>query len=158
MLRLHVDVKISVARGMTRASFGMPDTSRAARHILKDYVNAKLLYGHPPPGMTSDSFMKSSRDETITRLKKEFESGRKRAPVTHVGKTADTFVYPAASIPQISEETIGPEVAPSKERQLTVRSVRANAASAPMRSGKEKSDALDGVFFSEPGPSGRGYD
>lgn len=28
---------------------GQPDESRAARYILKDYVNGKLLYCHPPP-------------------------------------------------------------------------------------------------------------
>lgn len=28
---------------------GQPDESRAARHILKDYVKGKLLYCHPPP-------------------------------------------------------------------------------------------------------------
>ena len=28
---------------------GQPDESRAARFILKDYVNGKLLYCHPPP-------------------------------------------------------------------------------------------------------------
>ncbi|KAK8199630.1 nucleolar GTP-binding protein 2 [Phyllosticta capitalensis] len=38
------------ARGFsTSGSKGQPDESRAARYILKDYVNGKLLYCHPPP-------------------------------------------------------------------------------------------------------------
>lgn len=34
----------------------MPDVSRAARLILKDYVNGKLLYCYPPVGVDSESF------------------------------------------------------------------------------------------------------
>ncbi|KAH8598303.1 hypothetical protein B0O99DRAFT_58755 [Bisporella sp. PMI_857] len=37
------------ARGFTRTGQGQPDESRAARYILKDYVNGKLLFCHPPP-------------------------------------------------------------------------------------------------------------
>lgn len=37
------------ARGFTRTGVGEPDESRAARYILKDYVNGKLLFCHPPP-------------------------------------------------------------------------------------------------------------
>ncbi|KAI1099603.1 P-loop containing nucleoside triphosphate hydrolase protein [Jackrogersella minutella] len=38
------------ARGFTTSGVGQPDESRAARVILKDYVNGKLLYVEPPPG------------------------------------------------------------------------------------------------------------
>ncbi|KEF60609.1 uncharacterized protein A1O9_02170 [Exophiala aquamarina CBS 119918] len=38
------------ARGFaTTGHGGQPDESRAARYVLKDYVNGKLLYCHPPP-------------------------------------------------------------------------------------------------------------
>ncbi|RAL59523.1 hypothetical protein DID88_006517 [Monilinia fructigena] len=38
------------ARGFRRTGQGQPDDeSRAARHILKDYVNGKLLFCQPPP-------------------------------------------------------------------------------------------------------------
>jgi large subunit GTPase 1 len=37
------------ARGFATTGYGQPDESRAARYILKDYVNGKLLYCHPPP-------------------------------------------------------------------------------------------------------------
>jgi ribosome biogenesis GTPase A len=35
---------------------GIPDGSRAARLILKDYVNGKLLYCYPPPGTNPEEF------------------------------------------------------------------------------------------------------
>ncbi|KAH8683117.1 putative large subunit GTPase 1 [Tricladium varicosporioides] len=38
------------ARGFTRTGQGQPDESRAARYVLKDYVNGKLLFCQPPPG------------------------------------------------------------------------------------------------------------
>jgi large subunit GTPase 1 len=38
------------ARGFTRTGQGQPDESRAARYVLKDYVNGKLLFCMPPPG------------------------------------------------------------------------------------------------------------
>ncbi|KAF9881190.1 hypothetical protein CkaCkLH20_01340 [Colletotrichum karsti] len=37
------------ARGFQTQGLGQPDESRAARYILKDYVNGKLLYCEPPP-------------------------------------------------------------------------------------------------------------
>ncbi|KAM4772479.1 large subunit GTPase 1 homolog [Rhinophrynus dorsalis] len=35
---------------------GQPDQPRSARYILKDYVNGKLLYCHPPPGIEPSDF------------------------------------------------------------------------------------------------------
>lgn len=148
----------SVARGMTRASFGMPDTSRAARYVLKDYVIAKLLYAHPPPGIDPDFFMETSRAQTLARLEAEYKAGRKKAPTTHVGKNADTYV-PAAPSDATATGVVDPQAddaAPvTKQRQLTSQSLRANAASAPGRTGSQKAEALDGVFFTEAGPAPR---
>lgn len=42
------------ARGFTKSGQGMPDESRAARYILKDYVNGKLLFVAPPPDLSVD--------------------------------------------------------------------------------------------------------
>ncbi|ETN01650.1 hypothetical protein, variant 1 [Phytophthora nicotianae INRA-310] len=39
-------------RGYTTTGKGGPDTSRAARDILRHYVNGRLLYCHPPPDVT----------------------------------------------------------------------------------------------------------
>jgi large subunit GTPase 1 len=38
-------------RGFMTQGLGQPDQSRAARYVLKDYVNGKLLYVEPPPGI-----------------------------------------------------------------------------------------------------------
>ncbi|KAK1162440.1 hypothetical protein AOXY_G17303 [Acipenser oxyrinchus oxyrinchus] len=35
---------------------GQPDQPRSARYILKDYVNGKLLYCHPPPHIKASDF------------------------------------------------------------------------------------------------------
>ncbi|NXK92821.1 LSG1 GTPase, partial [Formicarius rufipectus] len=35
---------------------GEPDQPRSARYVLKDYVNGKLLYCHPPPGINPKDF------------------------------------------------------------------------------------------------------
>lgn len=42
-------IAYATARGFTKTGQGQPDESRAARYILKDYVNGKLLFCHPPP-------------------------------------------------------------------------------------------------------------
>lgn len=38
------------ARGFATSGQGNPDESRAARYVLKDYINGKLLWVEPPPG------------------------------------------------------------------------------------------------------------
>jgi large subunit GTPase 1 len=46
-----------VARGFTKAGHqGNPDDARAARILLKDFVNGKLIYCHPPPGVDAGTF------------------------------------------------------------------------------------------------------
>ncbi|AAS53330.2 AFL042Cp [Eremothecium gossypii ATCC 10895] len=43
------------ARGYMTQGFGSADEPRAARYILKDYVNGKLLYINPPPHLEDDT-------------------------------------------------------------------------------------------------------
>jgi large subunit GTPase 1 len=83
---LHTDSS-SVARGFTRSGQGNPDEARAARYILKDYVNAKLLFCHPPPGSSETNFNHRTHELALQRA-----HGKKHAPVTRVKKDADTFV------------------------------------------------------------------
>jgi len=70
-----------------RSGQGNPDGARAARYILKDYVDGKLLYCHPPPGVPETEFNRPTHENAALRL-----TGKKRAPVTRVGKNSDTFV------------------------------------------------------------------
>lgn len=93
-LSFHLEILTSphcstVARGFTRAGQGNPDEARAARFILKDYVNGKVLFCHPPPGVSEDDFNKENHERRLERY-----STKKKAPVTRVGKNADTYVMP----------------------------------------------------------------
>lgn len=126
----------------------MPDTSKAARYILKDYINAKLVYCHPPPGIDADDFMAGSRALTIKRFDDEIKAGKKKAPVTRVAKGADTFIGNTSSAP-------GSSTISKKQRQATMKSIRASAASAPGKSGAARGKGLDNDFFKEEGPSAR---
>jgi large subunit GTPase 1 len=59
------------ARGFTKTGVGAPDESRAARYILKDYVNGKLLYCEPPPGsMDPEEFNNELYDMTHLPVKR----------------------------------------------------------------------------------------
>ncbi|KAF7306758.1 Kinase-like protein [Mycena indigotica] len=85
----------AIARGYMRSGQGNPDEARSARYILKDYVNAKLLFCHPPPGATEESFNRRTHELAMMRF-----ADKKRAPTTRVGKDADTFV-PLANSNQV---------------------------------------------------------
>ncbi|KAG2211834.1 uncharacterized protein EV154DRAFT_521060 [Mucor mucedo] len=78
----------AIARGYVRSSQGNPDESRAARYILKDYVNGKLLFCHPPPGIDADEFNKEINEAALKVFKK-------LAPTTRVPSTALNYVAPS---------------------------------------------------------------
>ncbi|KAF7339623.1 p-loop containing nucleoside triphosphate hydrolase protein [Mycena sanguinolenta] len=80
-------IAYAIGRGYTRSGQGNPDEARAARYIMKDYVNAKILYCHPPPDIPADEFNKRTHELALLRF-----ADKKRAPLTRVGKGADTFV------------------------------------------------------------------
>ncbi|KAF8913034.1 P-loop containing nucleoside triphosphate hydrolase protein, partial [Gymnopilus junonius] len=105
-------VAYAIARGYTRSGQGNPDEARAARYILKDYVNGKLLFCHPPPNVSEALFNKDTHKNSLLRV-----AGKKRAPVTRVGKNADTFV--SASVPITGQGGILPAQATgSKSRKI----------------------------------------
>ncbi|KIW70996.1 hypothetical protein PV04_03220 [Phialophora macrospora] len=57
------------ARGFnTQGASSQPDESRAARYILKDYVNGKLLYCHPPPVKDTDTDVEAYGHEFNEKL------------------------------------------------------------------------------------------
>ncbi|EIN14067.1 P-loop containing nucleoside triphosphate hydrolase protein [Punctularia strigosozonata HHB-11173 SS5] len=87
-------VPYAVARGFARSGQGNPDEARAARYILKDYVNARLLFCHPPPGYSSEEFNADMHAMALLRA-----VGKKRAPTTRVTKGADTFIPVDQSAP-----------------------------------------------------------
>ncbi|XP_078696771.1 large subunit GTPase 1 homolog [Branchiostoma floridae x Branchiostoma belcheri] len=72
---------------------GQPDTPRSARYILKDYVNGKLLYCHPPPGVDPEEFQSWNNQPTGTTSMdghkhntKERTKGHQPAPMSKVDK------------------------------------------------------------------------
>jgi large subunit GTPase 1 len=79
-----------------RSGQGNPDEARAARYILKDYVDGELLYCHPPPGVSESEFNRPTNEKAALRL-----IGKKRAPITRVGKNSDTFV-PTSNMHSVS--------------------------------------------------------
>jgi large subunit GTPase 1 len=76
-----------VGRGYTKSGQGNPDEARSARYILKDYVNGKLLFCHPPPGISDASFNEPTHKNALVRV-----ASKKQAPLTRVGKDSDTFI------------------------------------------------------------------
>ena len=65
---LEVLSAYAVARNLVRQGQGNPDESRAARYVLKDYVNARLLFAHPPPGIDADEFNAAQRARAREQL------------------------------------------------------------------------------------------
>lgn len=116
---------VSVARGFARAGQGTPDEARAARYILKDYVNAKLLYCHPPPDIDSVEFNEETRAISLERV-----AGKKRAPTTRVGKDSVTFI-PSNPVPMSTGDGSTPS----------------NSVSASNSKGSGRVNALDHEFF-----------
>ncbi|PPQ62960.1 hypothetical protein CVT24_006066, partial [Panaeolus cyanescens] len=84
-------IAYAIARGYMRSGQGNPDEARAARYILKDYVNGKLLFCHPPPGIPEAKF----NEATYKNALRKYE-GKKSAPTTRVGKDSDTFIQPVS--------------------------------------------------------------
>ncbi|KAF8531891.1 P-loop containing nucleoside triphosphate hydrolase protein [Gautieria morchelliformis] len=90
------DLLIAYASTICSLGQGNPDESRAARYVLKDYMNAKLLFCHPPPGTSEEDFNIPTKQNALRRLE---QAGKKKAPVTRVGKSADTFMHPNLPAP-----------------------------------------------------------
>lgn len=85
---LEVLTAYAMARGLVRQGQGNPDESRAARYVLKDYINARLLFAHPPPGIEADEFNAGQREHMRQILPvhssdaKTLSSDPRRRPVT----------------------------------------------------------------------------
>ncbi|CCF51238.1 hypothetical protein NDA11_001826 [Ustilago hordei] len=116
----------AVARGFTRQGQGNPDESRAVRYVLKDYVNAKLLYGHPPPGIDPDLYNSAQRERARAAL-----AGRKYDPSTahHLAE------HDADDLDDLDTD-IQAELAEQTRRK---------ASGVPRQSAKSK--AIDSAFF-----------
>ncbi|KAG0230758.1 hypothetical protein BGW41_002394 [Actinomortierella wolfii] len=79
-------IAYAVARGFTKAGQGNPDESRAARYILKDYVNGKLLWCKPPPTIT-DATEFNKEQHQLERFQ-----GKKKMPTHRLPANASTYI------------------------------------------------------------------
>lgn len=148
-----------VARGFFTQGQGNPDESRASRYILKDYVNAKLLYCHPPPGADPDKFNAEARD--IVKLALASKLRTKRAPTTRVGRQADTFI-PLPDESGSEDDTDDEGDAASRPAGLSaargpfsVASLNTTATGSGRIRQSARASALDRNFFADGGASSR---
>ena len=95
-----------IARGYFTGGMGNVDTAKTSRVVLKDYVNGRLLFCHPPPHISEDDFNSELRD--LDLLREQGKLAKKQGPTTRVPVKADTYV------PQAGEQ--GAAAATSKTR------------------------------------------
>lgn len=71
------------AYGYTRGfmtSHGIPDESRSARYVLKDYVKGKLLYCIAPPGQHESEFQKIGyKLQSVADIERKDKQAKQRA-------------------------------------------------------------------------------
>lgn len=86
-------------------SHGQPDQPRSARYILKDYVNGKLLYCHPPPNINPQDF----QPQHSNFLKGDFEqcdsssSGNKNLKIRRIENTVDKNFFHQENVRALSK-------------------------------------------------------
>lgn len=89
------------ARGFTRTGQGQPDESRAARYILKDYVNGKLLFCAPPPGdIDPIEFNRELYDEGHLPEKRRLALAQMESTMDDQTSVADSDVIPLQQGPK----------------------------------------------------------
>lgn len=130
------------ARGFMRAGNGSPDESRAARYIFKDYVNAKLLYCHPPPSWTINP--------------EQLPLGAKPGDITDpefIGSQFNSQLYKLSSLPESRRQQILVAIAKSRlgdtaTVQSLLQSIQAEqqqklGATAPKLTTRQAEDTID---------------
>lgn len=89
------------ARGFTRTGQGQPDESRAARYILKDYVNGKLLFCQPPPlDIDPLEFNRELYDEGHLPEKRRLALAALESSIDEHSSTADSDMVPLQQGPK----------------------------------------------------------
>jgi len=98
------------ARGFMKTSAGNPDDSRAARYVLKDYINGKLLFCHPPPGSINPAEFNAGLYEDESRLPE-----RRRKHTTHNDDAAS--VLSGSDVPHNEEDEMVSLAGPPQGRK-----------------------------------------
>ncbi|VEU23079.1 DEKNAAC104006 [Brettanomyces naardenensis] len=109
------------ARGYMTSGYGSADENRAARYILKDYVNGKLLYVEPPPHIdfsrASEAECKKFNEElyTIERLPPQRKQ-QVLSAIAEKGFSVDEFNL-STDLDKLALPSAIPEILPQKMSQ-----------------------------------------
>ncbi|WFC98289.1 hypothetical protein MYAM1_001014 [Malassezia yamatoensis] len=122
---LEVLSAYAVARGFVRQGQGNPDESRAARYLLKDYNNARLLFAHSPPGVDPMEFNAESYDQIrkayanrkVHAIPELASNPRARPVTTPISKTGSVDNAFFGIDPNAGMRTMGRRNAPFSARQ-----------------------------------------
>ena len=97
---------LCVARSMLAASSGVPDYTRAARMVIKDYAAGKLLFCHPPPSVEDQE---AFAQETIAtalantlKLRQKLERQQQLAEKAHAIESRDHIIMESLEHPDDS--------------------------------------------------------
>ncbi|KAK2835433.1 hypothetical protein Q5P01_015917 [Channa striata] len=85
-------------------SHGQPDQPRSARYILKDYVNGKLLYCHPPPHINAEDFQPQhskyqKRDSDIS----DFSTSTNKRKIKRIENVVDKNFFHQENVRALSK-------------------------------------------------------
>ncbi|KAJ1668171.1 hypothetical protein IW140_000662 [Coemansia sp. RSA 1813] len=119
----------AAARGMFKGGEGNPDESRAARVLLKDYVNGKLVFCRPPPSWTAGSASDFNKEH--------YDPANVARRTKHLVESSD-----AIDDDTNATDTQGYTIKHAASDRRTVRNVI-----AANTTGSAKVDALDSSFF-----------
>lgn len=102
------------ARGFKTSGLGQPDASRAARYVLKDYVNGKLLFVSPPPGVEdANAFNAELYDEAHLPEKRRAALA---AAVDNLSMTDDMLAETASTAGASDMVPLGPVAGPKTQK------------------------------------------
>lgn len=136
-------IAYATARGFTKTGQGQPDESRAARYILKDYVNGKLLFCHPPPPLPPPK-SQSSTSTTTPHIDPHYFN-RELYDIDHLPQKRQAFFASTTDQEEEGEEISSFQAAgrggvASAEGDL-------NSSTTPFHVQGAKSTRLDKKFF-----------
>ncbi|KAG7514337.1 large subunit GTPase 1-like [Solea senegalensis] len=81
---------------------GQPDQPRSARYILKDYVNGKLLYCHPPPHINAEDFQPQHNKFLKKDSDCDFSSTKKQQKIQRIENPVDTNFFHQENVRALS--------------------------------------------------------
>lgn len=105
--RLPTSEEFLMAYGYMRGfmtSHGQPDQPRSARYILKDYVNGKLLYCHPPPHINPKDFQPQHSNFQRRDLDgKDLSSTTNKQKIKRIENTVDKNFFHQENVRALSK-------------------------------------------------------